>query len=370
MWLLPLPWLIGCTGGAVSDDTGTRTTSSPSVDSGTTDTSPPAPSLPALCVNEIMEDNRETLTDDAGGTPSWIELHNPERTDISLAGWTVTDDETEPDRHVFADDLVVPGLGYLLLYADDETDQGSQHLAFELHKIGGRVTLYDADGTEISYGEWIDEWNSDVARARDTDCCSDLLCWSSQRTGTPGASNVVPERDETVLAEAQAVWRYHDTGETPGPGWREADFDDSAWDSGPAPLGYGDDHQVTEVSYGGDSGDKHPTTWFRRTFQVDDPDAFDDLRLELLYDDGAAVYLNGVEVLRAGLPGGDLTPNTYATRTASGSGETDYSSFTVVPDALVAGENVLAVEVHQAASDSSDLGMDLAVFGEIVLEPR
>jgi len=370
---LLLSILPGCSDGAVDTqpayiDSADPTPSTTPPDSGDTGTT--APSAPGICVNEIMEDNRETLTDETGGTPSWIELHNPERADVSLAGWTLTDDTDEPDRHVLSDGLVLPGLGYLLLYADDQPELGDQHLGFELNRIGGRVTLYAPDGTQVSSGEWIDEWDADMARARETDCCDDPVCWSSLRTGTPGETNVVPEIEDTMLAPAQATWRYLDQGVAPGDDWRDPGFDDGDWAYGPAPLGYGDDHQVTELSYGGDRDDKHPTTWFRSTFQVADPDAFDALRLELLYDDGAAIYLNGTEILRAGLPDGELSADTYATRTASGSGETSYNPFSASPEALVAGLNVLAVELHQAAPDSSDLGLDLAVIGEVVLEPR
>ncbi len=124
------------------------------------------------------------------------------------------------------------------------------------------------------------------------------------------------------------------------------------------------------VSYGSDSSNKHAVTWFRTTFEAEDPTALDGLRLDLLYDDGAAVFLNGEEVLRTGLPAGPLTADTWATRTASGSGETSYSSFSAPGDALVVGTNVLAVQVHQAAPDSSDLGLDLAVIGELELQPR
>ena len=335
-----------------------------------TGTRPGDPGPPSVCINEIMEDNRDALTDDNGGTPSWIELHNPDRVDLDLDGWSLTDDAADPTRHVFGAGSVVPALGFLVLFADDQTDLGPEHVAFELHRIGGTLTLFTPDGDALDTGSWIDEWDAAMARARDSDCCQDLLCWSSVPQGTPGATNVLPQVEDVPLVSAESTWRFLDSGQAPGSSWRSADFDDSGWDSGPGPLGYGDDHQRTELSYGGNGNDKHPTTWFRRELQVADAAALDGLRLELLYDDGAAVSLNGVEILRAGLPDGALTADTYASRTASGSGETDYTAFSASAEALVDGTNVLAVEVHQAAPDSSDLGFDLAVIGEILQRPR
>ncbi len=44
---------------------------------------------------------------------------------------------------------------------------------------------------------------------------------------------------ETTLVAENAAWSYSDSGEDPGRAWKEPDFDASAWQSGPAPLGYG-----------------------------------------------------------------------------------------------------------------------------------
>jgi hypothetical protein len=320
-------------------------------------------------VNEVLEDNRGSLTDETGATPSWIELHNPERAEVSLAGWTISNDADDPGLHSLDDQLTIGGLEFLVLYADDQREKGPEHLGFELHKIGGVVRLYDPDGTLISTGEWIDEWNSDMARARNTDCCDDKPCWSSLHGGTPGETNLQAEVQDVPLFAAGSSWRYHDQGADLGIAWRQTDYDDTSWPAGPSPLGYGDDHQLTVLDYGPDRNDKYPTTYFRTTFQADDPAALDSLRLELLYDDGAAVYLNGTEILRTCLPE-DLTASSYATCTASGSDETDYTAFGTDLDALVLGTNVLAVELHQVKPDSSDVGMDLAVIGEILLLPR
>ena len=73
------------------------------------------------------------------------------------------------------------------------------------------------------------------------------------------------------------------------------------------------------------------------------------------------VYLNGVEVARDNLPDGALTDATFAS--ASAASETAYGEFDIDVTALVAGTNTLAVELHQATIDSSDLGFDVTVTG-------
>src|SRR5437879_7595412 len=43
----------------------------------------------------------------------------------------------------------------------------------------------------------------------------------------------------TLFRSKGSVWKYLDDGSDQGTGWTSLAFDDSAWQSGPAPLGYG-----------------------------------------------------------------------------------------------------------------------------------
>jgi hypothetical protein len=61
-----------------------------------------------------------------------------------------------------------------------------------------------------------------------------------------------------LVSKGQKGWRYLDTGKAPSKEWTGADFDDSKWKIGQAPLGYGEDDVVTELSYGGDEEQKFP----------------------------------------------------------------------------------------------------------------
>ncbi len=68
-------------------------------------------------------------------------------------------------------------------------------------------------------------------------------------------------------------WKYLDTAEGPGKDWHKADFDDSQWKSGQAPLGYGDEHIKQTISFGDDEEDKNICAFFRRTVEMEDPKA-------------------------------------------------------------------------------------------------
>jgi Bacterial Ig domain/Calcineurin-like phosphoesterase/Purple acid Phosphatase, N-terminal domain len=167
---------------------------------------------------------------------------------------------------------------------------------------------------------------------------------------------------QTALVSAGSAWKYLDNGSNQGTAWRASGFDDSAWPSGAAQLGYGDGDEATVVSFGANASLKHITTYFRRSFSVVDPAAFTALNLRLKRDDGVVVYLNGTEVHRDNLPAGSISSTTLASTTAADDGAT-WQAVTLASTGLVAGINVLAVEIHQAARDSSDISFDLELTG-------
>lgn len=164
----------------------------------------------------------------------------------------------------------------------------------------------------------------------------------------------------THYVTASTAWRYWDRGSRPG-GWEQPGHDDTTWGSGLPQLGYGDGDEATTVSFGPSSSQKYLTTYFRTSFTVSDlPDT---VTLQLLADDGAAVYVNGQEVVRDNLPAGQLTNTTRAAANRSGSAENALRTFTVPAGQLHAGTNTIAVEVHQDVPSSSDLGLDLRLSG-------
>ena len=162
---------------------------------------------------------------------------------------------------------------------------------------------------------------------------------------------------ETSLVPSGATWKYLVTAGAPAATWTTVGFDDTSWPSGPAELGYGDGDEATVIGFGPDTNNKYPTTYFRKTFNVADPSIFGSLIMTLNYDDGAIVYINGTEVYRINLPAGAVSYSTFATAAS----EYTPISFTVPASVLVAGNNVVAVEMHQGNATSTDLSMSLSI---------
>ncbi len=161
-----------------------------------------------------------------------------------------------------------------------------------------------------------------------------------------------------------AVWRFLDTGVDQGANWQARLFNDSSWSSGPAQLGYSSSpaelDEATVVGYGPDAANKYITTYFRRAFTVLNPSEFTNLEARLLFDDGAVVYLNGQEAYRANMPGGAIAFGTLS----SASVENTLATNSISPALLVAGTNVLAVEIHQQSLGSSDISFDFQLAGQ------
>jgi len=175
-------------------------------------------------------------------------------------------------------------------------------------------------------------------------------------------------RVEPVLVPAHGWWRFSDAAAAPATNWTSTSFSDTGWAAGRGRLGYGNDGEWTPLTYGSDSANKPVAAWFRHTFQYVSPLRFGSLRVRLQRDDAAAVYLNGTELFRDNLPEGPLTGTTRALLSQGGAEEQTWRTWLVPANALRPGRNVLAVQVHQHAPDSSDLGMDLELTG-IVFPP-
>jgi hypothetical protein len=178
--------------------------------------------------------------------------------------------------------------------------------------------------------------------------------------GTSEASVAIADNDAPPagpLVATGSVWKYLDDGSNQGTAWRGSTFNDSAWQSGQAQFGFGDNDEHTLLTKG------KVTYYFRLTFTVADASSYNSLMLRLLRDDGAVVYLNGTEITRSNMPTGTITHQTLASSTVGGAAEDTFFESSVNPALLVDGVNVLAVEVHQDRAASSDMSFDLELIG-------
>lgn len=191
------------------------------------------------------------------------------------------------------------------------------------------------------------------------------------------ASIVVTVHDAFALVNTNAVWNYLDDGSDQGVAWRTQEFDDRAWASGPAPLGYHSmflrDDFATVVSYGPNPDTKYATTYFRRRFSYVPDSGIEGLVVRLMRDDGGVVYLNGNEVFRSNITNNPVLYTDYAVESVgSDFDRAFFRSTNILPNLLLPTTNVLAVEIHQATPFSPDIVMELQLlaYGPANLAPR
>jgi hypothetical protein len=177
-------------------------------------------------------------------------------------------------------------------------------------------------------------------------------------TSAPVSITVTSAVGPATLVLSNAVWKYLDTGTNLGTAWINSGFDDSGWASGPAQLGYGDLDEATVVNQG---NPRYITTYFRHTFT--NFGVFTYLTVRLLRDDGGVVYLNGNEIFRSNMPQGPVNYLTTAPLAVGGAEENAFFSTAVSANNFVSGVNVLAVEIHQQSSGSSDISFALELLG-------
>lgn len=168
-------------------------------------------------------------------------------------------------------------------------------------------------------------------------------------------NGALPFRTQTLIAPG-SEWKYLDSGADAGVSWRNSEFSDATWSIGKAQFGFGEGDERTVVSFGPDANQKRVTTYFRKQFVLENAATAQTFALGLVFDDGIAVYLNGIEVLRRNLaPEANFTEFALAPLTGT---ENVWQTF-VITNVLRAGTNTLAVEVHRASPAEEDLSFDL-----------
>lgn len=109
-----------------------------------------------IYINEWMANNAAggVMSDPADGDfDDWFELYNPNASPADLSGYTLGDTLAGSNAYVIPAGFTVPGLGRLLVWADNETVQNSTngflHVDFRLNNSGEYIGLFRPDGTMV-----------------------------------------------------------------------------------------------------------------------------------------------------------------------------------------------------------------------------
>ena len=162
---------------------------------------------------------------------------------------------------------------------------------------------------------------------------------------------------ETIVQAGDSC-RYVVPSSEMDPGWTTKDFDDSGWATGQSGFGYGDDDDNTELPAGTKS------VYMRFSFAVQNTSDIASLLLDMDYDDGFVAYLNGTEIARSfnihDPLSWDMNPQPdHEAGMYMGTLPERFELDELLPTVLHAGENILAVQVHNRNASSSDLSSNV-----------
>jgi phosphatidylinositol-3-phosphatase len=187
-----------------------------------------------------------------------------------------------------------------------------------------------------------------------------------------------------ALLSPTNAWRYNDESVDLGTNWIAPAYDDSTWSNGLSTLGF---RAVSNTNYPlpppnfirtllrkntpTNSAMNIMTFYFRTHFTFTNDPAGIVLIASNLIDDGAIFYINGREIQRVRMPEGTVTWDTPAigtrligtTRTPTAT-TYGYAVFSVPVNALVQGDNVAAVEVHQGSFASASMAFQMELWME------
>ena len=185
--------------------------------------------------------------------------------------------------------------------------------------------------------------------------------------------------ENDVTMDGNVTWSYLDDGSDPAgdsiaagydrTSWTKDDYDISAWKTATGPfgakkgkindLGGGCTPKTLLTQYKADGTTDIEAFFFRTDVTIPDASKVTKISGSVIYDDAATVYVNGVKI--AGFDDDSITGNLQYGGSNAGDPKTGTIS-TSDPAALAAvkdGKNVIAVELHQGRSSSSDIYFDM-----------
>ena len=325
-------------------------------------------------INEWVSSGRVQFGSD------FIELYNASLLPTALGGCYLSDDpSTRQDQFRIPLLSFVAGHGFAVFEAAAMLPSfDATLLNFKLDRFTEWIVLSDSSLRRIDEIQFQAQ-PEDVSAGRMPDGGSLVQSLTLPTFGFSNGLAPTVTTQVTSLIPLRAAWRYDETSTSLAANWMSPGYAEPAsWKSGPTPFGYEPDLTAVEPAYFGTNLGAafvaaHRAYYFRRSFNVPDVLPGDEFRVSLAVDDGAVVYLNGLEVHNDLYPRFNMggTPGTavaYAAD-ASVSIEVGTTAGTVNPPIaspwlsngglLTPGSNLIAAEVHQKGTTSTDVVFDL-----------
>jgi CotH kinase protein/Lamin Tail Domain/Chitobiase/beta-hexosaminidase C-terminal domain len=291
-------------------------------------------------ISEFMASNQNSITDEDGNHSDWIEIRNPDATPVNMAGWSLTELQSNLRLWTFPA-VTIPAKGVLLIFAsgkDRKVVGQPLHTSFDLKASGEYLALVKPDGSTIAT-----EFAPFPQQYPDVSYGTSLATTNLILVDKPTACRAIAPADNSL-----------------GFTWRQSGFNDNLWTAGTFGVGYFNSNANPNLSAdlgvnlaSGMSGTGR-SSYSRASFNITNASQIQKLTLRMNYDDGFAAFINGSHVVSSpNAP--DESTLTYNTLVSShGPGAYEDFDITGKISALVNGSNVLAIQGMNTNATSSD----------------
>jgi len=190
-----------------------------------------------IYINELMASNDSLIQDNNGEYDDWFELYNPSSELVDLSGMYVSDDLSKPTKWRL-NNITIPAKGFLLIWADSDPEQGSDHVGFKLSGSGEDIGLFDTDENQnvlidkVTFGEQ----TAGISYGRSEDGGNQWIFFDEP---TPGVGN----RDTVVIIDPEDLVDITDFDGTTIKGSN----DDFPWEGGSSGSGSPDDERIPNL---------------------------------------------------------------------------------------------------------------------------
>ncbi|MGJ8640859.1 MAG: lamin tail domain-containing protein [Opitutaceae bacterium] len=290
-------------------------------------------------ISEVVSSNDESLNDEDGDSPDWIELFNSSGSAVTLTGWHLTDDSEDLTKWTFPA-TTIPAKGFLIVFASDKDRAVANqelHTNFKLSASGEYIALVQADGTTIENAHTLGAQVEDV---------------SYGYVFSAGSTEVL--LDAGAPCEVRVPTSASDSSD-----WKEINATRSGWTSGTTGVGYeassGYEHLINldVISM----QNVNASVYIAVPFTISDAANVSNLTLKMKYEDGFAGYINGTKVATTGNVPANPLWNSEASGNRNDSQAILFEEFDL-SDAiseLQTGNNLLAIHAMNFLIGSSDL---------------
>jgi len=141
--------------------------------------------LDGLYINEFLASNSTTNMDESGEYDDWLELYNAGNDSIDLGGFFLTDTVDNLTKWFIPEGTIISGEGFLLVWCDEDQEQGDLHTNFKLSSYGEFIALVSSDGFTIIDSLSFDSQTVDVSYGHISDGNTSWV----ETTPTPNSSN-------------------------------------------------------------------------------------------------------------------------------------------------------------------------------------